>query len=223
MRIVAIDNFSSEIAKSFLSPAERKVWQSFSNQEKEADWLAGRISVKQALCAYLKRHTRESIPFHKIEIKSPGRRKPEYFIQGDGLNHWNQILDISISHSHGMGAGAVSEIATEGLVGVDIERIQLFSSEMQNGFLTEEERVSFKNLSAADLEETQTLLWCLKEAYLKAKGAGLLKHPRKIRVEFAANKKNIKIYEDGELMSAKASWRKISKKYIVAKVNITTV
>lgn len=211
------------MAKSFLSPAEIMVWHNFFNQEKRLNWLAGRISVKQSLCKYLKRHTRESIPFHKIEIKSPGRRKPEYFIQDDGLNHLNQILDISISHSHGMGAGVASEIATEGLVGVDIEKIQSFSLEMQSGFLTEEERAYLDNLSAADLAETQTLLWCLKEAYLKAKGAGLLKHPRKIKIEFAANKRSIRIYEDGEPVPVKASWCKVSKKYMVAKVNIAKI
>jgi len=79
----------------------------------------------------------------------------------------NSNIFFNVSHSENL---VVCIIAKDILVGVDVEKITLFSEEMKKFFMSEKEINTFGNI---DNSNFLTELWTIKESFLKAIGIGL--------------------------------------------------
>jgi 4'-phosphopantetheinyl transferase len=80
---------------------------------------------------------------------------------------------FSLSHTNGLIACIV---ATDRSCGVDVEELRAFEGplELASGIFAPSELAQMRNLSDEHLLERFYSLWTLKEAYLKARGAGLM-------------------------------------------------
>lgn len=80
-------------------------------------------------------------------------------------------LEFNVSHSGDWGVIALAR----GPVGVDVEQVRpgRHSPALEKRFLTEGERALLRRRAEADGEAAFFVVWCRKEAYLKATGFGL--------------------------------------------------
>lgn len=89
-------------------------------------------------------------------------------------------IDISLSHSGSWGAAMVSSCRAR--VGIDIELVREWREETLRAFLTagEYDQVMAEAEDKRNLEATK--YWTAKEAYLKAIGLGLRRHPSSVNI-----------------------------------------
>ncbi|MFZ2187451.1 MAG: 4'-phosphopantetheinyl transferase superfamily protein [Candidatus Moraniibacteriota bacterium] len=202
---------SKNISPSYFSKSELDELEKLADYRK-ADWLASRLAVKKALRRFFSENQKK-IVLNEIRIISRKSSRPSFEVKGKKYLN----IAISLAHSNGIGVGAVSE--TE-LIGVDVENIRKFSEEFKAGFLTEKELRWFKKVKKAENDRIATLFWCIKEAYLKALGRGLKKHPRELEIRSKnGSMRYISIQDKGILTNATVSWS-ISDGYAVAAVII---
>lgn len=109
-------------------------------------------------------------------------------------------LDFSVSHAQGK---AIAGVAYRARIGVDTELVRQFAPQTVRAFLTGAEFASLPEAGALRNERI-TLLWCLKEAYLKALGAGLRIHPN--RIEIRPEGSRLRLLHDGAPVEAKLEW-----------------
>ena len=144
--------------------AEYKRLKSVSRSEK---WLVARYGAK----FLAKKFFDENLAMKDIEISKSKTGRP--FIKIKGIR---KKLSISISHSGTMTAIAISN----GLVGVDIEKIRHISLKAKNYFLT-------GNEVWAKSKKEAVIAWTLKEALFKANGKGIF-NPRNLEIIKSGNK-----------------------------------
>jgi phosphopantetheine--protein transferase-like protein len=141
------------------------------------EWLAGRVALKQSVRMALasggdKAPDRNMIRIIQDELGNPSAEIAG--ATGDRLN------EISLSHSNGLAFAAASIPGAFQGLGVDIEKVEKRKKAWINDYFTPEE------ISAAGNNHDQsvrlTMLWSLKEAFVKAIGAGLRFDLRDIQV-----------------------------------------
>ena len=146
--LVSPEWIAEQRREDWLTPSELTLWQSFPSQRRQADWLAGRLALKQLI--------QEQFGLAPLAC-TVGRDGPAPRLDGT-------ISDLTISLSHSNGWGAASwEWASRGAVGVDFQYHR-----------AEHPRLAARVLTAAEQAqispETDALLfWSLKEAAIKAR------------------------------------------------------
>ena len=146
------------VARSALTPNERKRCGSLANPRRQEDFRAGRLAAKRAAREFLGPR-----PDRTMEVRSVKDSPPTLaLLSTRGTGHKAEI-ELSLSHRDGR---AVAAAAPAGLrIGVDLEVAGAVSRGQARYFLAsaEEERVPGTDV---------TLLWSLKEAAWKALGLG---------------------------------------------------
>jgi len=208
--------------KNRLTEKEKKELNS-KIASKKRTWLAGRIAIKIVIRNYFFKRFKLKIPFYEIEIKS-GNGKPTCDFLGNTKEYFkdkrNIFFDLSISHSGFFGAGAISEIKKDGWVGIDIEKERHFKKEFIKAFLTDKEYENLKKFSYKKRDRVTTLVWCIKEAYLKAIGSGIKIHPREIEIELINHSKKYIISKNNKEIKSKNFWKFLDENMIIVKVNL---
>jgi 4'-phosphopantetheinyl transferase len=152
--------------------------------KRRADWLIGRLAAKSAVAAVLANAIPRDWPLSAIEIPSDSSGRPYARIASEagpvaGLAAGERLpISVSISHAegHALGAAAWSEPEDDGLrrtLGVDLGLVEPRSRELVATFFTEEEQRFVRDAPASERDLRANLVWCAKEAVLKALGVGL--------------------------------------------------
>lgn len=189
MRIEIGNNLALE-AEAYLSPAELSQFAQFKHSKRRSEWFTARLISKLLLENYLSftesgnfsyswpplleqfglKEVRKipSAKFRNITVLPNGSST-----EGSRIPHlsWNGVslsnLHLSIAHA---GGWAIACLSPTGLVGLDIEECLSRSPEFYECYFLEQERVWVERQSKHNLSAIQlyTLLWTLKESYLKA-------------------------------------------------------
>lgn len=184
--------------------------------KKKKDWLAGRFSVKNAISSYYYSNYKKTIKIKKIEILREKLKKPVYKLPIRQPVKTN----ICISHCDGIAVSAIAENKTEGLVGVDIEKIRNFKLKELKSFLTQQELSQIFKQNPEDKNKIATLFWSIKESYLKAIGKGLVYHPKFVELKINFEKDNYELYDKEKKIKTKIEWQVFKKNYLIIKVNL---
>lgn len=155
--------------RGWLSPAEMRTFQSFRMRKRRLDWLAGRLAAKEAIRARLETGSRDS--FRTIEIvpsTSPSDSgRPRYRVRGQ-----EGLLGLSICHSGDIAAAAVT-CRPGWEIGIDLDRVVPHEASLESVALSQWERDQLRFFHSANRDRAVTLIWVIKEAFLKAIGLGL--------------------------------------------------
>lgn len=208
--------------KKYFSDVEWKEYQG-KRADKRADWMAGRIAAKIVLRNFFQHNCFTSIPFHEIKIRSNKLQKPFCQVKKVPSEKINAYIDLSIAHTGGIGIAALSRKKEDGYVGVDIEKIRMFEEDFLESFLTEKELIRVKNASESSRNLAATLLWSIKESYVKACGQGLLIHPRSVAVAVCEGAKNrFALHHEGRCVSSTIQWFVFNNAYVVSRIFISS-
>ena len=183
---------------------------------KKKDWLAGRFSAKEAVHNYFLENFQKDFKLNKIEILRKEINKPAYKLPIKQTVKTN----ISISHCEGLAVSAIAENKTDGLVGIDIEKIRNFKLKEIKSFLTGQELSQILKQNLENKNKIATLFWSIKESYLKAIGRGLVYHPKFIELKINLEDKICELYDKNKKIQAKIEWQIFKKRYLITKVNI---
>lgn len=146
-RLAAPDWIAAQTLSHWLTPREIAACDLSPSPRRRADRLAGRLAAKRLLLETL------GVAPLSCEIGSDGCAP----IVIGPAHPWN----LSLSHSAGIGAAAWAETATEGTVGMDVQRVRPIHPGLRARALNEDEQAQ---------DDTDTLLfWALKEAAIKAR------------------------------------------------------
>lgn len=193
-------------------------------KKKLKEYIYGRILVKKTVYQYLKHKNYNScaIDISNIEVLS-GNRSPKISLlnQRDGLKY-DLNLHLSISHTKNLVCCCLLEHDdyTTGL-GVDIEYIRDFQISFVEKFMTKKEFLHYLNLpSHHDKKCYSTLIWCLKEAYYKAKSdKATAFFPSQIEI-LSSDNGSMEVYERDVCITNDITWTFYRKKYILAVVKV---
>jgi len=157
--------------RPILSPAERDRATRFSFEKDAARFISCRASVRLILSRYI-----GAPPGNIIFRYEPGG-KPAL----SGVASWQ----FNVSHSRNLAAIAISRYDP---LGVDLELIdsEFPRDEVAPDILSPDELSDLAALPPADQPSWFFQLWTLKEALLKAVGAGFSLDPRSIRIRLDA-------------------------------------
>ncbi len=161
-----VEEISEEEARKILTPDETAKWQTFPRPKRRHEWAASRVAAKllaveSGLC--------ESYDDCSI-VRTTG--KPRLKIPG-------QDLQVSISHSEGVGAAAISR----SVIGIDLQKTRPLKPRIVKFFLNPDE------LDLPDripVDSPLIHLWCVKESIMKVRGHGWYKEGY-IRLESAGD------------------------------------
>lgn len=166
-----------------LTLAERARLAGFRVAKRRDDWLLGRVAAKALAAAALRAAFPGAWPLRAIEIASePGGRPyarlaPEVepaagFAPGETVP-----VAISISHEAGRALCAAACTAPDGgplrQLGVDLCAVEPRPAAFAATFFTPDEERFVREAPAPERGGRATLVWCAKEAVLKALGIGL--------------------------------------------------
>jgi phosphopantetheinyl transferase len=200
---------------SYLSKKEAEFYKSIPI-EKRNDWLVGRFNIKKTISNYFLNNYQKYIEYKKIEILREKLKKPTYKLPVKADIKTN----ICISHCDGLALGAIAEDETEGLIGIDIERIRNFDHKMLQQFLLPKELGYIKKSKYCNRQLLATLFWSLKESYLKGIGTGLIYHPKFVELKMNFEKHFCELYDKGKKIPAQIEWQIFKEKYLITKINI---
>jgi phosphopantetheinyl transferase len=209
-----------------LTLQEEKVYTENPSKRKR-EWLLGRIAAKQILKDHIEREYDLKILQKDIEIISHQPGRPIFHLHlvkniGHKLpDNIESEISLSIAHSKGYATASATTIIKEGVVGIDIEQIRCFDPETLIAFLTPHEyKLYKKQCNNLAQKKYSTLLWCLKESYLKAKGVGLAIHPQYIEIKYDLEYATWTIHERGCKIKTFIQWVIVHEQYIVTQVQI---
>jgi phosphopantetheinyl transferase len=152
------------LVKLWLNANESRTFHSLDTSA-AADWLAGRVALKQAFIDDLRDSS--VVPG---ELTVANRPSGVPFIQE------RPGTFCSISHSEGWGVAGVSREP----IGVDIEKIKTRCGHLIEYVSTDDELTGMIDREEPDVLVTK--VWTMKEAAMKAWGTGLDVHPRFVRL-----------------------------------------
>src|SRR3989344_1532277 len=163
MEVVLLSNLSTK--NNFYDSLNKSDINSIKQipSKKRQESILGKIALKKAYNLF----NQSAISYKKIKILKDKIGVPS--IKN------NQKLSCSISHSFGY-AGAVVGDKT---IGIDIEKIRNHKKELVNYILLPEE---LEYVLERNFNLTITKTWVIKEAVLKAIGAGFRLNPKKLKI-----------------------------------------
>ncbi len=188
MRIEIGNNLTAE-AEAYLSPAELSQFARFKHPKRRSEWFTARLISKLLLEHYLSSAESDNSPFSwpplleqfglKEVLKIPSAKFRNISVLPNGLSpkrsgipylSWNGVtlsnLHLSIAHA---GGWAIACLSSTGSVGLDIEECLSRTPEFYECYFLQQERIWVEQQPRQKLSAIQlyTLLWTLKESYLK--------------------------------------------------------
>ncbi len=163
-----------------LAPAELERYQKFKLQQRCKQFLAGRAFAKHCYLQLLQLHLTPN------QLLIQNSRHGLVLFRNDKRD---EVHFLSISHSGPWVMFGMNEQP----IGVDVEKVRAKEPLPKLiHFLCNEHEVNWLNHPQSNGPLTSrlerfTLLWCLKEACLKALGATLSMGPRNIKISFEEN------------------------------------
>jgi 4'-phosphopantetheinyl transferase len=164
-----------------LSAAERGQLSALRVPRRRADWVAGRVTAKSVVAEALSLPT--GSPLSVIEIVSEPSGRPHARVAPEAppvarFAAGTQLpVSISISHVEGMALCAATRLDLGGerrrALGIDLGRVEPRSPEFVDTFFTDDEKRFVREARGGDPSLLANLVWCAKEAVLKALGIGL--------------------------------------------------
>ncbi len=156
-QIVTAEWVARQNPQEWLAPPEWEIWRALPSPRRRADWLAGRLAAKCLLRA------------------ARGLSPRACVIGSDGVaplvrEAGTQGLNLSLSHSHGLGAASWADTEREGWVGLDAQRIRPVHGKLAARALSETEQAQLAAWEQSEDDLAGVLLfWTLKEAAIKAR------------------------------------------------------
>jgi 4'-phosphopantetheinyl transferase len=141
-----------------LPEEERRRAEAMQSDTARRSFVASQSALRNVLSAYT------GTPPSEIAFARATHGKPMLASQASSL-------EFNVSHSGDWGVIALARVP----VGVDVEQIRAGRSSpaLEQRFLTESERDLLGRRARADGDAAFFVVWCRKEAYLKATGFGL--------------------------------------------------
>ncbi|MEX1186564.1 MAG: 4'-phosphopantetheinyl transferase superfamily protein [Gemmatimonadaceae bacterium] len=141
-----------------LPEEERRCAEAMQSPTARRSFVAGQSALRALLSSYT------GTPAGEIAFSRAAHGKPM-------LASPVAPLEFNVSHSGDWGVIALARVP----VGVDVEQIRpgRSSPALERRFLTESERALLGRRARADGDAAFFVVWCRKEAYLKATGFGL--------------------------------------------------
>lgn len=143
-----------------LSKLEIQRYNSFMEDSNRISYLLGRISGKQSYLKLIKKNNAKSIDIKDIEILNG--------IFGQPFFTFDSKIDISITHTTDEGGSIVFDRKFP--MGIDAEKIDDNNINLFNVVINKQE---IFNIDISQ-EHLLTIIWCLKEALVKATKLGFL-------------------------------------------------
>ncbi len=150
-----------ENALSLLSVSERKRYDTYTVSKRKETFLMGRYAAKEALSGL-----DSQMVSSEVSIESGVFQQP--FVVGT----LSQELDVSLSHSNGVGVACAFPRAHP--LGIDIEEICLDRDAALSRYITDKEKSLYENVCVASPQEWLYLNWTAKEALSKVLKCGLM-------------------------------------------------
>jgi len=152
--------------------------------KRRADWLIGRIAAKSVVAAALANVIPGDWPLRAIELPSGSSGMPYARIAPEsgpvaGFAPGERLpISVTISHAegHALCAATWSEPVDDGsrrTLGIDLGLVEPRSRELVATFFTEDEQRFVRDAPPWERDLRANLIWCAKEAVLKALGLGL--------------------------------------------------
>jgi acyl transferase domain-containing protein/phosphopantetheinyl transferase len=165
------------MAALMLCPTEMARFSSFSpNSLRASEWLYGRLAAKDAVNQLAKK-----VSLTHVEILTEKSGRP-YSIVSNGQGAEKRFL-CSIAHS---GQVAVALAASEQPdligIGVDIERRNRSTTDLDETGFSEDERTLARSYAEQETGHMILKFWCIKEAVAKTIGTGLKGNPRAFEI-----------------------------------------
>lgn len=187
----------NNFVNKYFSKDEINKIENFKSYKRQIEWISGRYAIKTLIN---KDHPEIDIKNCNIDTKTGGS---PYIVE---YPEWH----ISITHSRGLAAGAISYNANQ-RIGIDLEKI---GEKKPIGFM----RLAFtdKEIDYLKNKESKSMYisWCIKEAYMKLVEKGFDMLMKKIEVFdntiYVSGKKSDNISVHTEI---------IDEEYILALVN----
>jgi len=145
--IAILSDVTAEDCHRFLHPREQEKAESFQSERRRSEWKAARIAAKL------------------VALRAGLTTSPETLelASDSGRPHFpgREEVFVSLSHSHGVGAAAVSQSP----IGIDLEAIRPIDPRTTRFYLQpHEERIAF----GLHVEDVLIHLWSAKEAAWKS-------------------------------------------------------
>jgi 4'-phosphopantetheinyl transferase len=143
-----------------LSPDERAAFGRLRPPSSRRDYLAAHLVLRLSVARAL------AVPPPDVRLGYDASGRPRI----DGA-----VVQISLTHCHGLGACAVSAVGDTVPVGIDAEPLSAGSrvAEVKDLALTPAEQ-SWAGATATERNARLVALWTAKEAVLKARGIGIV-------------------------------------------------
>jgi malonyl CoA-acyl carrier protein transacylase len=139
----------------------------FNVPKRAAEWLAGRLAVKRAVC-----FADESISPLDVQVATDDHGAPSLIIKGKP-----SPVHVSITHRDGYAIAALSESH----LGIDLETIEDRADSWWQQSFSKSERRAMRGME--DANAAATCAWAAKEACLKRHGTGLEVSLHKVTVK----------------------------------------
>lgn len=174
-----------------LTAAERAQLAAFRVPWRRADWLVGRITAKVVVAEAVGQVFPGPWPLSSIEIASHVTGMPYARVAPEGQplagfapgQHLPVSVTISHIHEQALCAATCDGPGGDGRVlalGIDLGVVEPRSRALIEDYFTDEERRFVRDGPEAERELRANLIWCAKEAVLKALGLGLTVDTREL-------------------------------------------
>jgi phosphopantetheinyl transferase len=161
----------------FLNPREEEEGRRFRHPGRRRQWLLGRAAAKVLLQRNARESGAPSVPPSRLWVHRTDEGWPE------PLGPEGRPLPVSLTISH---TGDLAFCALcpdgEGSLGADMERVEARVDAFLEDYYTPLEQTRLRALPPLARNQMATVLWCIKEAVLKALRTGLALHPTLIEV-----------------------------------------
>lgn len=166
----------------YLGAREKEVYQRLKFPKRKSEWLGARLVLKDLIRAVDKRSGDREL--NEIEVLNENSGVPYLAFSGSRENPGK----VSLSHSNGYVLCAYSPDDIQ--FGIDLELVELRSTEFVADFFTPDEFDQVAKLPTDEQEIFITVIWSGKESALKALSSGLRVDTRSVEVivpEFTIN------------------------------------
>ncbi|HTY25739.1 MAG TPA: SDR family NAD(P)-dependent oxidoreductase [Desulfomonilaceae bacterium] len=152
------------------------------------EWITGRVALKRTVRRAFNALGEKAPAPNSIRIVQDELGNPSAEIGGKAGSQWSEI---SLSHSNGLAFAAASVPGSVQGLGVDIEKVESRNKTWVNDYFTPKEQSLAQDKDRRWIDLTK--LWSLKEAAVKALGAGLRFDLRDIEVTLSDDSGSAKI------------------------------
>lgn len=155
----------------YLTPRERDVLACFKNVYRAHMWFLERLATKKAIKIYLEKTKGVYIPWNIIDIIHDEKGIPHFKIVKRRFGQYEKNTSISLNYIKNIAIGGIANKNIEGSFGVILEKIRNFKLNFLKAFLNKKEIEEItKYKTQIKRKEMATILWSIKEAYLKSLG-----------------------------------------------------